>query len=210
MRVLGLPLVAKLRDRPLLPGRHEDRVVAEALAASGLLGDPALQDARATRLLAPRRQRDELADVSRQAPVAVDAVELREQSPDRIAAAEPRRADARPAAEAVHLDAGVLPEHPAVVDEPEPVAGLGKRVLVVGGALLGRIAVRVEQAEVPAREHGRQLAQLALVPRCQAGDYSAQRTSSTSSTSASFETIRWVSSARGTSRVSSSVRRSPS
>src|SRR5262249_46587911 len=97
MRVLGLPLVAKLRDRPLLPGRHEDRVVAEALAAGGLVGDPALQDARATRLLAPRRQRDELADVSRQAPVAVDAVELRAQSPNRPPGAPPpNRAERMP------------------------------------------------------------------------------------------------------------------
>src|SRR5262249_8957117 len=105
MRVLGLPRVAELSDRLFLPGRDEDRVVAKPLAPSGLLRDPALEDPGAAHLLARRRDRDELAEVPRAAPLAVAAAQLREQPPDRIVAAEPCRADARPAAEAVDLDA---------------------------------------------------------------------------------------------------------
>src|SRR5438128_530017 len=64
MRVLLLPLVAELRDRELLAVGHEDRVVAEALAAARLAGDPALEDPGAADLLPVRRDRDELRDVA--------------------------------------------------------------------------------------------------------------------------------------------------
>ena len=65
MRVLGLPLVAELCDGALFAVRDEDRVEAEAFLATRLFGDPALEDARAAKLRALGRQRDELADVAR-------------------------------------------------------------------------------------------------------------------------------------------------
>ena len=46
VRVLALPVVAELRDRPRLALRDEDRVVAEALAAARLARDRALEHAR--------------------------------------------------------------------------------------------------------------------------------------------------------------------
>src|SRR5436190_8400877 len=72
VRVLGLPLVAELRDGSLLPRWDEDRVVAEAFVTSWLFGDPAFEDAGAAQLLAGRRHRDQLADVAGVAPFALD------------------------------------------------------------------------------------------------------------------------------------------
>src|SRR5207249_3438878 len=72
VRVLGLPLVAELRDGSLLPRWDEDRVVAEAFVTSWLFGDPAFEDACAAQLLAGRRHRDQLADVAGVAPFALD------------------------------------------------------------------------------------------------------------------------------------------
>src|SRR4030095_4338980 len=62
--VRALPVVAQLRHRSLLTLRHEDRVVAEALGAARLVGDPALEHTGAPSLAA-RAERDELADVAR-------------------------------------------------------------------------------------------------------------------------------------------------
>src|SRR5437763_1391571 len=75
--VRALPLVAELGDRALLAVRHEDRVVAEALAAARLVDDPAFEGADAAVLHAVGVERHELADVPR-APV-IHAVELHEQ-----------------------------------------------------------------------------------------------------------------------------------
>jgi hypothetical protein len=63
MGILRLPLVAELRDGSLLACGDEDRVVAEALVAARLAGDPAYQDAGAAQLLAGRRECDPLPDV---------------------------------------------------------------------------------------------------------------------------------------------------
>ena len=71
-------------------------------------------------------ERDELADVARAA--VVHAVELGEQAPDRIVAAEAGGMHARPAAEAGGLDARVLADRPdagstrAAVVAPSPRA----------------------------------------------------------------------------------------
>src|SRR6266550_5292143 len=78
-----LPLVPELGDGPLLAGRDEDRVVAESLRAARLLGDPALEHARAAQFLAAGAEQDELADVAR-GPV-LDTAELAEQPLDRLA-----------------------------------------------------------------------------------------------------------------------------
>src|SRR2546423_4942072 len=87
MGVLGLPLVAQLRHGSLLARGDEDRVVAEPLVAARLICDPAFEDAGATQLLAGRRERDELADATGAAAVTLDAANLAEQAPDRVAPA---------------------------------------------------------------------------------------------------------------------------
>src|SRR5213079_2688309 len=198
-------------DRSFLAGGNEDRVVAEPFVAARLVGDPALEDPGAAQLLPGWRKGDELADIAGPSALVLDVAEFREQALDRLAAAEARRTDPRAAAEAVHLEPGVLAEHPGVlVDELRPVPRLAERVLVVGGTCFGRIVLRVEEAELPVPEHACQLAQLVLVPGGEPDSQSAQRTSSTCSTSASFDTSFCVSSGRASSSVSSSVRRSPS
>jgi hypothetical protein len=136
----------------------EDRVVAEALVAARLDGDPAVEDAGAAQLLAGRRQCDQFADVAGAAAVALDVAELAEQAPDWIVAAKARRTDPRRAGEALDLEPGILAEHPGLACELGPVLRLGESVLVVRGALLGRIAARVQQLEPPVAEHARQLA----------------------------------------------------
>ena len=78
VRVLGLPLVAELGDRPLLALRDEHRVETEASGPSEPVGDSALEDAGAPELLALRREGDELADVPRATALAFDATKLRE------------------------------------------------------------------------------------------------------------------------------------
>src|SRR6185312_946320 len=168
--VFRLPLVAELRDGSLLPRRQEDRVVAEPLAAARFFRDPALEDAGAAQLLAVRRKGNKFADVAGTATVAFDALELVEQAPNRVAAAEARRADPGRAVEALDLESGILAEHPAVVEEVEAVASLFQRVREVRRAVLGRVTVRVQQLEAPLAEHACQLAQLVLVRRSKLDD----------------------------------------
>src|SRR5258708_5239463 len=110
MRILALPAVPQFRDGPLLAVGDEDRVVAEALAATRPVDDRPLEDAGAAKLFALRRQRDELGDVAR--PPVVDALQCVEHRTDGVGAAEARRLDAGAAPEPVHLDARVLAEHP--------------------------------------------------------------------------------------------------
>jgi hypothetical protein len=69
-----------------------------------------------------------------------------------LAAREPRRLHSRPAVEPVHLQARVFAEDPdgRVVRVAERCLLAG--VLVVGGARLGRILVRVQGLDVPPLE----------------------------------------------------------
>src|SRR5213592_860479 len=113
MRVARLPLVPELSNGPLLPGRDEDRVVPEPLRPARLLGDPALEHTRAAHFLAVRAEQDELADVSR--PPVLDALQVVDEPRDRAHAlilAVAGRANARSAAERIHLDPGVLTKRP--------------------------------------------------------------------------------------------------
>src|SRR5919201_484459 len=178
MRVLGLPLVAQLGDRLLLAGREEDRVVAEALAPTWLHAYSSLEDAGSAHLVSGGGECDQLADVARPSPVAFYLSQLREQPFDRVAAAEASRKDSGTAAQSLDLEPRVLAHDPDVVGALRSVPRLGKGVLVVRRALLGRIAGGAQQLQLPPLEHARQLAQLVLVPGGELGPHSAQRTSS--------------------------------
>src|SRR6266576_3494538 len=161
--VARLPLVPELGDGPLLAGRDEDRVVAESLRASRLLGDPALEQARTTHLLAAGAEQHELADVAR-GPV-LDAAQLAEQPLDRLAAlrAVAGRADPRRAAKSLDLEPRVLAEHPGVRPELAPVCRLGPCVLDVAVASLVRISVGVQRLQRPVQQR-RELPQLVGIP----------------------------------------------
>src|SRR4029453_5484888 len=149
VRVRPLPLVSQLCDGPLLAVGDEDRVVAEPFAAARLLAVPPAELPPPAQRAPPRRQRDELADVAGAPLLAFDPAQDREQVPDRFVAAEPRRADPRPAAEAVDLEARVLAEHPdARLDRPA-VGRLRARVLQIGRAVLRGIAVGTEELDPP-------------------------------------------------------------
>ncbi len=75
---------------------------------------------------------DELADVAAAPALALHSLERREQPPDRVVAAEPRRLEPGRAAEAVDLDPRVLADHPRVrVAHRAAVERLRTRVLVV-------------------------------------------------------------------------------
>src|SRR5437868_5849864 len=207
MRVLLVPLVAGRRDVELLAGGHEDRVVAEALAAARLAGDPALEDPGAADLLPVRRDRDELRDVACTPSLALDALQLREQAANRVVAAEAGREDARRPSQPRNLDARVLTEHPGAAGEPPAVLGLAAGIRVVGVAVLGRVLVSVEHRQVPAVEHALELAHLVRVVGSELRRQSAQRTSSTFSTSAIRSTSSRASSSRRSSSVSWTLRR---
>src|SRR5947199_5352601 len=69
MRVSTLPLVAELRDCPVVPRGNEDRVVAEAGVAATFGRELAVEHAAYVNLLAARRNSDDLGDHAR-APVA--------------------------------------------------------------------------------------------------------------------------------------------
>src|SRR5512144_2137215 len=114
MGMIPFPVVAELGDRSVLAVRDEHRVEAEALAAAKLLGDPAFEDPPAALLGPVRRERDELADVARAPPVALDAFELFQRALRFTAGRPPGRQHARAAAEAFDLDARVLAERPAI------------------------------------------------------------------------------------------------
>src|SRR5919108_2352018 len=110
----GLPVVAERGDRALIAVGDEDRVVAEALAAARLVRNASRQRACAPKLRLLGRQGDELAHVARAPARTLDAPELGEQPADGIVPAGPGRCDAGAAAEPLHLDAGVLAEHPGI------------------------------------------------------------------------------------------------
>src|SRR3954462_11017183 len=164
VRVLGLPVVAELRDSLLLACGDEDRVEAEPRAATRFLGDPALEDAGATHLLALRREGDQLADVACAAAVSFDALELCKQPLDRLASAEARGEDPRGASEAVDLDSRILADHPLITGELAAVKRLPQGIFVVGRPIFRRVGVGVEQAQVTALEHPGELPELVLVP----------------------------------------------
>src|SRR5262245_32412948 len=112
MRVLRLPGVAELRDRPLLARGDEDRVVAETLASGRLGGDASLEDACPAELLPAGSEKNELRDVPRRS--ILDTGELGEELLDRgcslrrIAGGE----DPRPAAQRSDFESGILRQHP--------------------------------------------------------------------------------------------------
>ena len=153
VRVLALPVVAELGDRPLLARRDEDRVVAEALvAARARVAIVALEDAacRAAprRRARARRARRRSARGGRRLPSS----SLEQPSPTPSSA---QRAEAMPgrAAERLDLDPRVLAEHPVVRAgrRARPNARLGARVLVVGRAGLRRAGVARRAARAPSR-----------------------------------------------------------
>jgi hypothetical protein len=161
----GLPLVAELCHRPVFAVRSEDRVEAEAARAARLVDDRALEDAGAAQVTAVRRDRDELADVAGAPGVPLQALELREEPLDVLAACEPRRLDPGSAVKAGDLEPRVLAEDPVRRLERVSVRRLGAGVLVVGRAGLRRIVVRVERLDLPARQCGAQFAEFARVLR---------------------------------------------
>jgi len=192
MGVLRLPVVPQFRDRPVLPLRNEDRVVAEALAAASLQGDPALEPSGAAKLAAVGSEEDELGDVAGSS--LLDALELVEElrHGGRTLRRIPRRENARAAAEGVHLETGILGQHPAVrVLTPE--RGLDRRVLVIGRAGLGRVVVAVERLDRPPGQELLELTCFVPVPRAEDDPhYSIHRTSSTPSISATPATTEGV------------------
>src|SRR5256714_15226544 len=112
MRVLCLPVVAELGHGLVLALGDEDRVEAEARFASRLGGDPAFERAGAASLFIVRAECDELADVARASRAALHPLELPQHPADLVAGGAAGRVDSGAAAEAGHLDPGVLPEHP--------------------------------------------------------------------------------------------------
>src|SRR2546430_1123410 len=207
VRVLRLPGVPELGHRLRLALGDEDRVVAESLAASGLLGDPALQRPLPAELRPLRRDAHELADVARASPVAVHALELGEERLDRLRGPA-GGADARPPAEPGHLDPRVLAEDPLVAPQCVTELRLRACVLVVGRARLGR-QLRVEQADLPPRERAHELLRLVRVRRREEGPHWPQRIPRTPSSS---ETALVVASRASSGRSTSSamLRRSSS
>src|SRR5262245_47136776 len=203
MRVCPFPHVAELCDGSPLARWHEDRVVPEALASARLVPDAALEHAGAPMLLPVGRERDQLAHVPRSA--LRDAVQLGEQPPDRIVAAEPPRVDTGAPVEAVDLETRVLADHPGVGRDRAPEVRLRPRVLVVGLAHLGRVVAGAEQLDPPTRQCCAQLAQLALVGRAELR-YRLHSTLCTKSRSATSPS----SLSEGVSSVSVTTRRSSS
>lgn len=165
MGVGGLPLIAQLGDRLVLAVRDEDWIEPEAARSAGLVDNPPLEDAGPAQLSAVRRDSDQLADVTGTPRVALQALELGEQPLDGLTACEPRRFDPWPAVEPGDLEPRVLAEDPVGRIERVSVLGLGAGVLVVGRARLRRIAVGLEGLDLPPRQGGAQLAELARVLR---------------------------------------------
>src|SRR5690348_2572576 len=126
----------------------------------------ALEHTGAAQLAAVRADEDELADVP--GATVFGAFELTQEPLDAAGVLRPiaRRAHARPAAQRDDLEPRVLPEHPRI-RRPDlaPVERLDARVLHVALLALLRVAVGVEQVELPAE--GRQLAELVAVPRAE-------------------------------------------
>src|SRR5215211_1239713 len=188
----GFPGVAELRDGLLLPVGNEHRVVPEPFGPARLGRDATLERAARGDLAAVRTERNEFADVPRPAAVASDPVEAREQQVEvlrvgRVLTGEPRRPDARLAAEPVDHEAGVLTADP--VDANHMVAaepGLEARVLEERRAgLLRGVRVRLERQNVPAGQDRAELARLVVIARGEDEPHSSQRTAWTSSRPAS-------------------------
>src|SRR5204862_245020 len=184
MRVRPFPVVAELRDCPVVPVGDEDRVVAEPCLAAPLPRELAFEHAADVDLLAARRKRDDLRDHARAPDVL--AGEALEEGVGLVALRRPaRRTYARAAVESVDLDAGVLAEHPHVGRRAfAPEARLEPRVLLVGLAGLLRPLARLERVEPPAGEPVAQLLELVRVRGGEDGArYRRQRTAMTSGSS---------------------------
>src|SRR5919107_4778148 len=208
--MLRLPLVTELGDGTHLAVRNEHRIEAEAFAAARLCGNPAAEHSGTAHFLAAGAERDELRDIPRAAGVAVGAVERAQHPPDFVARRATRRMHTGPAVEPHNLDARVLGDHPLVVGRARPPeARLCERVLVVRRAVLRRIVVGVDDADLPARQQALELLRLVRVPRREPGLHS-QRTSATFGTSAMSATRRGAARSRSSARSSSKRRRSPS
>src|SRR4029079_12730892 len=151
VRGLRLPRVAGLRDRLLLAVGDEDGVVAEALGAPRLAGNPPFQNPCSAKLFTIRAEQNELADVTRAAVGLV--AEVAQQPCDRAHAlvlAVAGGADSRPAAERGDLDTRVLAEERRARRAGlQPVQSLSARVLVVARLALRRVVVGVERLRLP-------------------------------------------------------------
>src|SRR5512133_1066044 len=170
MRMLRFPVVAELRNRSILALGNEDGVEAEALVTRRFGGDVSCERARAAELLAVRAERDELAHVAGPSLVSLDTLQLAEHPAHLVPGGAARRVHAWPAAEAGDLDAGVLSQHPDLRrGHTAPELRLCQRVVVVGLARLGRIAVGIEHADLPTRQQPLQLARLVGVARGELG-----------------------------------------
>src|SRR5947209_1570860 len=119
--VARLPVVAELGDGLLLAARDEHRIEPESFGPSRLVGDATVDGSGAAKLAAVGRKRDELADVTRAAPLVV--TERVQHPADLVACGAASRAHAGAAVEPVDLDPRVLSEHPRVGGSdlaPEP------------------------------------------------------------------------------------------
>jgi hypothetical protein len=150
VRVAFLPLVAELRDGPLLSVGDEDRIEAEALRASWFVRDAAFEHAGAADLVGRGTERHELADVPRPPAFSLDAVELAQQTLDMLPARETRRRDPRCAAQPVDLEPRILAEDPRRRIDRPPEVRLRPSVLVVGRPVLRRVFVGLQGLDRPA------------------------------------------------------------
>src|SRR5262249_33254996 len=180
MRVHPFPVVAELRDCPVVPVGDEDRVVAESGLAAALAGELALEHAADMDLVAAGRERDDLGHHPR--PPLVLAGKPFEERIGLVALRRPaRRADAAAAVERVGPDPGVLSQPPGAgrgALAPEPC--LDPRVLFVRVPGLLRPPGRLERLELPAGEPVAQLLELVRVRGGEDGArYRRQRTATT-------------------------------
>jgi hypothetical protein len=110
MRVQPFPVVAELRDCPVVALGDEDRVVAEPRLAAALPRELAFEHAANVDLLSARRKRDDLRDHAC-APLVLTG-EVVEEGVGLVALRRPaRRPHSGAAVERVDLDAGVLSDH---------------------------------------------------------------------------------------------------
>src|SRR6266545_3825829 len=164
--MVGFPVVAQFGNGVFFAFGDEDRVEAEAFAATRLVGDPALEDPGAAHLVARGRDRDQLADVARLPARRLVCRERRQRAPDVVSAGPARRDEAGGPAEALDLDARILAEDPVARGRDGPSESrLRTSVLVVGPALLRGVVLRVEQLELPAPKGALELPQLVAVRR---------------------------------------------
>ena len=142
-----------MRDRFRLAVRNEDRVEAEAFAAARVIRDAAAERPRPEKLLAARRQRDQLADVARVPTLAFDSSQLPQEPADLVAGRTTRRVQSGTAVECRDLESRILAKHPPLrIAHAASELRLRARVLVVRRALFGWELRRIEDIDRPAWE----------------------------------------------------------